>query len=167
MKSLKKAMVSCALMATIISAPARSAVGVSFAAPAAVVGGIAIMAVSAGAGYGGYRLVKGGNTAAGIAVMAVAAAGAYFGFLILDGEQSAKFAELTPVGAEALGVSPAELEIYNSEIEQVNAIAREIGSELVNQNSNSPELARDMWQDLGSSLSPETMKTLIAIAQQG
>ncbi len=167
MKSLKKAMVSCVLMATIISAPARSAVGVSFAAPAAVVAGVAVLAVGAAGAYGGYRLIKTGNTVLGVAAMVTAAAGGYFGFILLDGEQTAKFSELTSVGAEALGISQAELEIYNSEVEQVNAIAREIGSELESQNSESVELARDMWQDLGSALSPETMKTVIAIAQQG
>ncbi len=167
MKYFKKAMVSCVLMATIISAPARSAVGVSFAAPAAVVAGVAILVVSAGGAYGGYRLIKTGRTGLGIAAFAVTAVGGYFGLLILDGEQSAKFAELSAEAAQELGVSESDREIFNSEVEQVNAIAREIGSELVKADSDSVELSRDLWIDLGSELSPETMKTVIAIAQQG
>jgi hypothetical protein len=166
MKALKNALVTCALVVSFIN-PARSAVGLSFAAPAAVVAGVAILAVSAGGAYGGYRLIKVGKTGLGIGALAVTAVGGYFGFIILDGEQEAKFAELSPEGADALGISAAEVAVYNSEIEQVNAIAREIGSELVKQNSDSPELARDMWADLGTELSPETMKTVIAIAQQG
>jgi hypothetical protein len=167
MKCLKKAMVSCVLMATIITTPARSMVGVSFAAPGAVVAGVAILAVGAVGGYGSYRLIKSGKTGLGIAAAVVSAAGGYLGFIILDGKQEAKFAEISADAASELGVSEAEREIYNSEIEQVNAIAREIGSELVNQNSDSVEAARDMWMDLGTELSPETMKTVIAIAQQG
>jgi hypothetical protein len=167
MKALRKAMVSCVLMATIISAPARSMVGVSFAAPAAVVAGVAILVVGAGGAYGTYRLAKAGKTGAAIAAGLVTAAGSYFGFIILDGQKEAKFAELSSEAANELGVSEADRAIYNSEVEQVNAIAREIGSELVEANSNSAELARDMWMDLGTELSPETMKTVIAIAQQG
>ena len=166
MKCFKKAVVSCALIATMI-APARAAGGVSFAAPAAVVMGVAAMAISAGGGYGGYRLVKAGRPTLGILAMIASAGGAYFGFLLLDGEQKAQFSELDAEAASSLGVTAADVEIYNSEIEQVNAIAREIGSELVNQNSDSPELAREMWMELGTQLSPETMKTVIAIAQQG
>ncbi len=165
MKSLKKAAVSCALLVTMI-APARSAVGITFAAPLAVVAGVAAMGVSAGAAYGGYRLVKKGSTVAGVAVMILSAGGGYFGFLLLDGEQKAQFSELSSEGAEGLKISESDREIYNSEIEQVNAIAREIGSELAKQGSDSAELARDMWIELGTELSPETMKTVIAIAQQ-
>lgn len=166
MKSLRKAMVSCVLMMAII-APARASVGIGFAAPMAVVAGAGAMVGAAGGVYAGARVIRNGRTVLGSGIILVSVAAGFFGFLLLDGEQEAKFAELTPEGAEAIGVSAAELEIYNSEIEQVNAIAREIGSELVKQNSESVELARDLWMELGSELSPETMKTVIAIAQQG
>lgn len=166
MKCFKKAIVSCALIATMV-APARAAVGITFAAPLAVVAGVAAMGVSAGAAYGGYRLIKNGKTAVGIAVLVVSAAGGYFGFLLMDGQQEAKFGELSPEGASQLGISASELAVYNSEVEQVNAIAREIGSELAAQNSDSADLARDLWMEYGTQLAPETMKTVIAIAQQG
>lgn len=166
MKCLKRAIVSCALVATMV-APARAAVGITFAAPLAVVAGVAAMGVSAGAAYGGYRLIKNGKTAVGIAVLVVSAAGGYFGFLLMDGQQEAKFGELSSEGASQLGISASELAIYNSEVEQVNAIAREIGSELAAQNSDSADRARDLWMEYGTQLAPETMKTVIAIAQQG
>lgn len=165
MKCFKKAIVSCALIATFVS-PARASLGTSFAAPPAVIAGVAAIGVSAAAAYGGYRLVKNGKTAAGIAVMVLATAGGLFGLMLLDGEQEAKFSELSLDSADDLGITASELEIYNSEVEQVNAIAREIGSELNGQGSDSAELARDMWIELGTQLSPETMKTVIAIAQQ-
>lgn len=166
MKCFKKAVVSCALVATMIS-PARSAVGVSFAAPLAVIAGVAAMGVAAGGVYGGVRVIQNGRTILGSGIILISTAAGFYGFLLLDGEQEAKFAELTAEGAEAIGVSAAEAEIYNSEIEQVNAIAREIGSELVRQKSDSAELAKELWTELGAELSPETMKTVIAIAQQG
>jgi hypothetical protein len=166
MKCFKRAIVSCALVATMV-APARAAVGITFAAPLAVVAGVAAMGVSAGAAYGGYRLIKQGKTAIGVGVMILSAGGGYFGFLLLDGQQSAKFSELSAEGAADLGISATDLEIYNSEVEQVNAIAREIGSELAAQNSDSADLARDLWMEYGTQLAPETMKTVIAIAQQG
>jgi hypothetical protein len=167
MKSLRKAMLSCALILTMIN-PARSAVGVSFAAPVAVVAGVAALAVSGAAGYGGYRLIKKGTTGTiigGIAALAVSAGGAYFGFLLLDGGQEAKFAEISPEAADELGVSAQDIAVYNLEIEQVNAIAREVGERLNGQEN--VELSRDLWIELGSELSPATMKTVIAVAQQG
>lgn len=165
MNCLKKAMISCALIVTMV-APARASLGMGFAAPAAVVAGVAAIGLSGGAAYGGYRLIKKGKTAAGIAVMVLATAGAFIGVMLLDGQQEAEFSELTPDSAGALGVTASEREVYNSEVEQVNAIAREIGSELHRQGSESAELARDLWVELGTQLSPETMKTVIAIAQQ-
>lgn len=169
MKCFKKAAVSCALLVSMIS-PSRAAVGASFAAPIAVVAGVACIGVSAVGAYGGYRLIKKGTTAmtvAGVGVILLSVAGGYFGLLLLDGQQEAKFAELSAADANDLSISQNDLAIYNSEIEQVNAIAREIGSELKKQNSDSAELARDLWIELGTELSPETMKTVIAIAQQG
>jgi hypothetical protein len=166
MKSFKKAVVSCALLVTMI-APARASLGTGFGAPVAVVAGVAAIGVSGVAAIGGIRLIKQGSTVAGIGVLALAAAGGFFGLILLDGEQKAEFSELSSETAQDLKISAIEREIYNSEVEQVNAIAREIGSELTKQGSDSAELARDMWIELGSELSPETMKTVIAIAQQG
>lgn len=165
MKRFQKALVSCALGLSLIS-PARSAVGVSFAAPAAVVAGVATMAVAAGGGYGGYRLIRAKKPVLGGAVIILSLGLGYFGLLLLDGEQSAKFAELTPESAANLGITQDEMDIYNSEIEQVNAVAREVGAELVKQKSESVDLSRELWIDLGLQLSPETMKTVIAIAGQ-
>lgn len=165
MNCLKKAIISCALIFTMV-APARASLGMGFAAPPAVIAGVAAIGVSGGVAYGGYRLIKNGKTAAGIAVLLLATAGAFIGVLLLDGEQEAKFSELSLDSAEDLGITASELEIYNSEVEQVNAIAREIGSELNRQGSESAELARDLWIELGTQVSPETMKTVIAIAHQ-
>ncbi len=168
MKWFRNVAVSCALLVTMIS-PSRAAVGASFAAPIAVVAGVACIGVSAVGAYGGYRLIKKGTTAmtvAGVGVILLSVAGGYFGLLLLDGQQEAKFAELSLDEANNLNVSQNDIAIYNSEIEQVNAIAREIGSELNAQKSDSAELARDLWIELGTELSPETMKTVIAIAQQ-
>ncbi|MFL5784465.1 MAG: hypothetical protein ACJ76H_07655 [Bacteriovoracaceae bacterium] len=166
MKSLQKAMVSCALILTMIN-PARSAVGVSFAAPVVVVLGVAALGVSGGAGYAGYRLIKKkttGMVVAGVGALLASAGAAYFGLLLLDGNQQGQFGEISSESAAALGVSAQDIAVYNSEVEQVNAIAREIGEQLNGQEN--VELSRDLWVELGSELSPATMKTVIAIAQQ-
>lgn len=165
MKRIQKAIFSSALVLTLIT-PARASLGISFAAPGAVIAGVATMGIAAGGGYGGYRLIKTGKPVLGGAVIVLSLAVGLFGLGLLDGGQKAEFSELSEDAAAALGVTPYELETYNSEIEQVNAIAREIGSELLKQKSDSPALARELWMELGTELSPETMKTVIAIAQQ-
>lgn len=166
MKHLKRALVTCALVTSMVG-PARASLALTFGGAPAVVVGVAAMGLAAGGAYGGYRLIKTGRPVlGGLAILGSAALGV-FGFALLDGGQEAQFTELTPEGAEQLGISEAERAVYNEEVEQVNAIAREIGSELLRMKSNDPELARDMWMELGTELSPETMKTVIAIAQQG
>lgn len=168
MKSFKKAVLSLVLITSFVS-PSKAALGVSFAAPIAVVAGVAAMAVSGGAAYGGYRLIKRGGTGstiAGIAALALSAGGAYFGLLLLDGEQSAEFSELSASQASALKVSADDIAIYNSEVEQVNAIAREIGEVLTKNGKDNVELSTELWMDLGTNLSPETMKVVIAVASQ-
>ncbi len=165
MKNLKKVVVSCALLVSFI-APARASIGAGFAAPSAVIAGVAAIGLSGVAAYGGVRLIKRGSIIAGVGVLILATAGGFFGLILLDGENEAKFAELSSASAGDLNLSESDREIYNSEIEQVNAVAREIGSELSKQGSQSAELARDLWIEFGTELSPETMKTVIAIAQQ-
>lgn len=65
-----------------------------------------------------------------------------------------------------LNLSESDREFNNSEIEQVKAVAREIRPELAKQGPQRAELARDLWIEYGNELSPETMKAVIAIAQQ-
>lgn len=165
MKRFQKAVLSFVLVFS-ISQPSRASLGLAFGGTPAVVVGVAAMGVAAGGAYGSFRLFKSGKPFLGALAAVGSLAVGFFGFALMDGTQNAEFGELSPEGAEKLGITKAEMEIYNSEVEQVNAIAREIGSELKRQNSESPELARDMWMELGTQLSGETMKTVIAIAQQ-
>jgi hypothetical protein len=96
MKAFKKAVVSCALISTLVAPTARSSVGISFGGPAAVVVGAACMAIGAGGAYGGYRLIKKGKTALGIGAIVLSSAVALWGFALLDGGQEGQFAEISP-----------------------------------------------------------------------
>ncbi len=168
MKSFKKAVLSLVLI-TSFASPSKAAVGISFAAPPAVLAGVAVMAAGGGVGYLGYRLVKKGGTAhtvEGVGAFIVAAAVAYVGLIILDGQRSAEFSELSLDHAAKLDVTAGDIEIYNSEVEQVNAIAREIGDVLMEKGQDNVELSTELWMDLGTNLSPETMKVVIAVASQ-
>ncbi len=168
MKSFRKAVLSLALI-TSFASPSKAAVGASFAAPIAVVAGVAVLACGGGAGYIGYRLVKRGgavSTIAGIGAFIAAAGAGYLGLLMLDGERSAEFAEVSASEAVKLNVTADDIAIYNSEVEQVNAIAREIGEVLSEKGPDNVELSSELWMDLGTNLSPETMKVVIAVASQ-
>src|SRR5438105_4804747 len=108
MKCFKKAVVSCALVTTLLAPTARASVGMAFGGPAAIVVGAACMTVSVGGAYGGYRLIKKGKTALGIGAIVLSAAVGLWGFVLLDGEQQGQFAEISPEHAGELGLSSKE-----------------------------------------------------------
>ena len=163
MNLFKKAILSCVLSLGLI-APARAAL--TFPNPGSVILGAAIIGGAAVSAYGGYRLIRQGQGTVGTAVILTSLFSAYWGLLILEGEQDGKFSELSAEAAGTLGISEANRDVYNAEVDQVNAIAREIGLELKRQKTDSAELARDLWLELGTELSPETMDVVVKIASQ-
>lgn len=82
--------------------------------------------------------------------------GAAIGLVVLD-EKNAdlKFRPLTEDKALLLGISNDDLEIFNSEVDELNAIKAEVESQVTDKLSDE-EIAL-MWSDYAQSLSPETM----------
>lgn len=77
------------------------------------------------------------------------------GLLILDGEQELAFAEANSSMKHLKGVSAEEIAVYNSELDQLNAINAEITAEVKADKSVD---AKARWSEMSSLVSPETMK---------
>lgn len=88
--------------------------------------------------------------------------GFYGGMLLLDNDtQALKFGEVKLSDAEKLGVSEAEVRIYNQELEEANLVLEEVSSNLDESSSNEEVSAR--WEDVKEVISPATFKVMQAI----
>jgi len=93
------------------------------------------------------------------------------GFILLDEQNSSlSFAALTPDKAAALGISTDEMQSFNSELEELNAIAdqasvavRSSGARTV---SDATEASSLVWKDCKDSLSPLTFSALTKVSQK-
>ena len=82
--------------------------------------------------------------------------GMALGLVILDEKEAdVKFKPLSNDKANLLGLNEDELEVYNSEVDELNAVTEEIEAQVSEKVSNE-EIAQ-LWSEYGRSLSPETM----------
>jgi hypothetical protein len=95
----------------------------------------------------------------GVLAMAVVVgySAAITGLIILD-EKNAdlRFTPMTLETAGGLGVTSAELAVYNSEVEELNLIRSEVESRINRQSTQ--EEVNQIWMGYKDYLSPETMK---------
>lgn len=91
--------------------------------------------------------------------------GVAIGLVVLDEKNGElHFSELDPEKASLLTVSSDELNIYNSEVEELNVIKEEIESRVTNELTDAEVGA--LWIDFGKGLSPETMKVAAQIIKK-
>jgi hypothetical protein len=83
----------------------------------------------------------------------------FLGLVVLDDKTVADF-KFLPLEIQT-GEHQEALEIYNSELDQLNAIKERIEADL---EANESLDAKTLWDDYGSSLSPETLMVAKAIA---
>lgn len=88
--------------------------------------------------------------------------GATVGAILLDNETGKfEFKKLDLDNAKSLGLNAREMEIYNSEIEEVNLVFEEVSSQLSNESTiEESEALWSEYQDYLSSESFEVMKKL-------
>jgi hypothetical protein len=127
-----------------------------------VIGGIGMAGGGVLTGMG--LAIAGSNASGWAAVGAAIAAGVYLGYgiilggiglIILDDKQTVadvEFAKLA--GTNAAGMDAYAVAVYNSELEELNAVRKTIQAEL--DPENSMEKARDLWNQYSGYLSPET-----------
>jgi hypothetical protein len=161
---MKKFFASFAVTITLLFAPiqkADAAVGIVATPAVLVVGGVV-------AAVGGVGLI---DTLTDVGLICklpgfdgffscfgefvVGAALSVAGLVILDGQQTLAFEEVSPSMKHLSGVSAEEIAVYNSELDQLNAINAQITAE-VSANKNLDASAR--WSEMSDLLAPATMK---------
>ena len=167
MKSLK---VFFAVLLTFVtltqSKPSQAAVGAVVSAPLLIAGlviaggGAIVTATTANSCVGDSSGLCAGLTLLfGLPVIAV-------GLIMLDGEQEIAFQELNLSQASRIGVSEAELVVYNSEVDHANMLLAEVKAELSQKTNPSEEDSASAWSNVKDLVSPETFATMQKIVSQ-
>lgn len=95
-----------------------------------------------------------------------------FGFLLLDGQQSQTvgFGELTPAQASQLGINSTQLDAYNHELSEINAVRESIeGDALARVNQGEKVLESDLhaqWASYQSLFSADAFAALEKVSAQ-
>jgi hypothetical protein len=88
------------------------------------------------------------------------------GVIILDedGSQAVRYSHIGPEQAETLGVSLDDAEVFNGEVEEVNAILGTISGELSALEAPSLEDAQAAWDKYGDNLQPGSRRVIDKIS---
>ncbi|EQC47340.1 hypothetical protein M900_1000 [Bacteriovorax sp. Seq25_V] len=87
------------------------------------------------------------------------------GLVLLDSDTANfEFVQIEHNKISEFGLSDEEIEIYNSEIEEVNLVFAEVQSHLTK--DSSVEDAKNLWEEHKDLLSDETFKVLSVLARQ-
>jgi hypothetical protein len=129
-----------------------------------VVGGV--MSVSGVTGFfGGMLLSSIVSATITLPIMIVSGPLAFAGIIVLDEKNATmEFAVLSPDNGSNVGATQEELVIYNSEVDELNAVKAEIESR-TSEDSSSEEIA-GIWKEYVDTLSPETLKVAGLVAKK-
>jgi len=122
-----------------------------------VAGGIvSVASIGTAASAGAFHAIY-GYTYGAMVFATLGFVGAYVGVILLeDNSGNLNFVPMSSHNAEKLQVSQKELDIYNSEVEELNNIKEVIEAQVSN---NVTELeVTELWKDYRVNLSPETMQ---------
>lgn len=168
MKTFKTLLVVFSLIClTLHSRPSQAAISAVAGAPALVTGGL---------------VVAGGAVALETVVVVLEVTGDYswkdasawallitvpiflLGILILDEDKlEASYSQLDAGKARSLGLSAKELAAYNSELDEINALANFVDANMTKKGEAGLSESRDLWTDVKDSISPEAFSALVKI----
>ena len=170
MKILKALFLSLMIMTiTLHSRPSQAAVGALAAAPAAVTAGLYIIGTGGAIGAAGLIVETAqdaGGWAAFFFVILIALPVAALGLIVLEGEQSMNFAPLDAQAAKTLGVTSSELSAYNTELDQLNALAEYVDMEVIKDGEPTANKAAAIWNDVKDAVSPQAFSALVKVNSQ-
>lgn len=153
-----KSLVLATLITTSLST--KAAVGFPLASPLIVGAGVVVIVGGGSAAAMGVSDIKKDNTIRGALLTLGGIAMAGFGLFILEGEQKITFAELSSDQGEKLGLSALEVQTYNEELDQVNALNTEV-TELLSSLQNPTEKdSVEAWMNVKDAVSLETFKAM-------
>lgn len=170
MKTLKTLLVIfCLVCMTLHSRPSQAAVGAIAAAPAAVTAGLYIVGAG-GAAFAGGLIIDAKENAGGWAAffftLFVAIPLGVLGLVVLEDEQALEFAPIEVSQAKGLGISESEILAFNSEIDQINALAAFVDSEVSKEEKPTKEHAAQLWEEVRGEISPAAFDGLVKVNGQ-
>ncbi len=146
------------------SKPSEAAVGALVGGPFVLIG---LITVGAGGVVAAIPLTCAPNCKEGaIAVLFLGAIIAAVGLVVLDGEQPFAFSELSASEAKNLGINAHDLDIYHSELEQANALVKEVTYQLSKVENQKVEDSARAWSSVEDLVSSETFSVMRKIANQ-
>lgn len=155
------------IVATLFSSrPSQAAIGAIVAAPAVVTGGLVIAGLGAGTTLALAVTAGPNDLGAGILMMFFTLPALALGLLVLDGEQGISYSPVSLKDATRLGLSAEELNSFNQEIDQVNALASYVDSEVAQMKDATEDDAAEIWKDVKNEVRPETFSALVKITKQ-
>ena len=101
-------------------------------------------------------------------VTGVGAVVSFAGFIVLDGSssRSLEFTQLSESDATKLGITSDELESYNSNLDQANAIEANVESDLSKIKNPTPQQSYSAWSQYSDALPAQTFSAMQKIATQ-
>lgn len=161
MSFMKSLSLSLVILATTLT-PKTSSAGVGFplSSPLIITAGIVTIAGGGTAGFFGVKQFRNGDGVTGTLLSLASLGMIGMGLLFLDSEQSLAFKEISSGDAHKLGVTLEEAQLYNSEIDQVNALASEVSEELSLIKNPTEQDSSKAWLSVKEYLSPETLKVM-------
>ncbi len=143
---------------TMLSAakPAKASLGTASANPYLVVSGLAMTALGFHDAVAPYHR-KFTSKSYGVFLM-------FFGLLQLENEDGISFRQVTQDQAAKVGLTFEETKSYNSEIEQVNALAAHVEGELEKLETPSANDSVELWENVKSAVAPETFSAMQKIS---
>lgn len=159
-----------ALTLTLRPVKSEAAIGAIVAAPAAVTVGLCIAGTGVGIAVADIAIGLLSDpeihypTGIFTAIFAVPLLG--LGLIVLEEKQGAVYSAIAPwsvEGAEKLGLTPSEIDSFNSEIDQVNALAAHVDSEMAARGSKDPQVASQIWLEVKDAVAPETFSAMVKV----
>jgi hypothetical protein len=88
------------------------------------------------------------------------------GVILLDDGQNFHFHKVSQTEGNKIGLTSAEVASFNSEIDQVNALASHVGSELSGLTNPTVNDSVAIWASVKDAISPETFTAMQKISAQ-
>jgi hypothetical protein len=170
MKNLKMFFAVLLTVVTLSHSKPSHAVASAFTGGVTAAAGLTVMGVGVGVGVVGMAAVYSDcveiGCIAAIVPAGIGAAIALVGLIMLEGEQRIEFKPVSANDAHKIGLSSAERESFNDELDQANTLLEQVASEITQSEDATPEHAAQIWAGYQSMVNPLTFSAMQKIASQ-
>lgn len=166
MKTTKKFLLTIVALAVLLTSnQTKAGIGAMAVAPVVVTTGLVVAGVGvAGTALGVAGVLTSGNdwtmALGGILLARLSMIVGLVGLVILDNEQSMSYSEISEEEGNKLGLTYEEIDSYNREIDQVNALASYVDGRMAELKKPKTEDAKKVWEEVADSVYPETFSAM-------